>query len=89
MSDTRISNFNVIDQSGRPSQDQIQDQITEVKARNDVLQQRAQSYLGLSNTTLPRKISKSFQTSSCPPRTGRREPVLGGFLLLSKNLKVF
>lgn len=50
MSDTRISNFNVIDQSGRPSQDQIQDQITEVKARNDVLQQRAQSYLGLSNT---------------------------------------
>ena len=50
MSDTRISSFNVIDQSGRYSPDQIQDQITEIKARNDVLQQRAQSYLGLSNT---------------------------------------
>ena len=45
MSDTRIPS-NVIDQLGRYSQDQI----AEVKARNDVLQQRAQSYLGLSNT---------------------------------------
>lgn len=60
MRDTRIPSFNVIDQSGRPSQDQI----TEIKARNDVLQQRAQSYLGLGNTiyrTNLMSLSKHFK----------------------------
>jgi hypothetical protein len=66
MSDTRIPS-NVIDQSGRYSQDQIQDQIAEVKARNDVLQQRAQSYLGLSNTIYQlglSSLSKHFKLLS-------------------------
>jgi hypothetical protein len=46
MSDVRTSNFNVGDQL----RSSFQDQITEAKARNDVLQQRDQSYLGLGNT---------------------------------------